>query len=119
MVSVSIEGSNAVFTVRGLHRLWAFKSQLRIPLAHITDVRPADRHEVLSWWKGFRLPGTHVPGWLVAGTFYKNGQRTFWDVGDPGRAIVVDLEGEPYRQLIIEVADPAGEVARFQAAPLT
>ena len=118
MVSVSIENSTAVFAVRGLHKLWAFKSRLEVPLAHVFDVRAADPNVVRAWWKGLRLPGTHVPGLLTAGTFYKNGKRTFWDVGNPERAIVVELTGENYHELIIEVDSPAAEVARFQAAPL-
>ncbi len=119
MVSVSIQGSTAIFAVMGLHRLWAFKTRLEIPLAHVTDVRAADPNALREWWKGIRFPGTHVPGIICAGTFYKDGRRTFWDVGDPARAIVVDLEGEPYQRLIVEVENPAAEVARFQAAPLT
>jgi hypothetical protein len=119
MVTVSINGSTATFEVQGLHRLWAFKNRLEIPLAHVTDVRVADSKVVRGWWKGFRLPGTHLPGFITAGTFHKEGKRTFWDVRNPDRAIVVDLNGEPYHQLIVEVEDPMVEVARFQAAPLT
>lgn len=118
MVSVSIDRSNAVFAVLGLHKLWAFKSRLEVPLAHILDVRLADPNVARAWWKGLRLPGTHLPGFLTAGTFYKDGKRIFWDVGNPQSAIVVDLIDENYHQLIIEVNNPVAEVARFQAAPL-
>ena len=119
MVSVSIQGSKAIFAVVGLHRFLAFKSRFEVALAHVTDVRAADPATLGGWWKGLRFPGTHVPGIICAGTFYKDGRRTFWDVSDPARAIVVDLEGEPYQRLIVEVENPAAEVARFQAAPLT
>lgn len=118
MVSVSIEGSTAVFAIQGLHRLWAFKGRLEIPLAHILDVRRAAPSAPRGWWKVPRLPGTYIPGVLLAGTFYPAGKRVFCDVSDWERAIVVDLDGEPYRELLIEVADPLAEVARFQAAPL-
>lgn len=119
MVQVSIGNSTAVFTVQGLHKVWALKSRLEFPLAHVADVRAADPGVLRGWWKGLRLPGTHLPGVLAAGTFYKDGQRTFWDVRDASRAIVVELTNEPYHQLIVEVADPTAEIARFQAAPLT
>ena len=119
MVSVSIERSKAIFAVQGLHRFLAFKHRFDIPLAHVTDVRAADPTALGGWWKGLRLPGVHVPGFIVAGTFYRGGKRIFWDVSNPARAIVVDLDGEAYHQLIIEVEDPAAEIARFQAAPLT
>jgi hypothetical protein len=119
MVSISIEGPRAIFSVRGLHRLWAFRRRLEIPLAHILDVRHADPSVTGGWWKGVRVPGTRVPGLLTAGTFLRQGRRTFWDVGrHPEHAIVVELTDEPFAELIIEVADPAAEVARFQAAPL-
>lgn len=118
MVSVSIDRANAVFAVRGLHKLWAFKDRLEVPLSHILDVRVVDPNVARAWWKGLRLPGTHLPGFLTAGTFYKDGKRIFWDVSNPESAIVVELTGEKYHQLIVEVDDPAAEVARFQAAPL-
>ena len=119
MVHISIENSRAVFEVQGLHKLWAFRSRLLVPLAHIADVRAADPTLLRPLWKGIRLPGTYVPGVLVAGTYYKDGERVFWDVRNNERAIVVELTDEPYRRLIVEVASPAAEVARFQAAPLT
>jgi len=108
MVTVSIEDATAVFAVQGLHKLWAFKTRLEIPLAHVADVRVADRAATQGWWKVLRLPGT----------YYRDGKRIFCDVSNPNRAIVVELTDEPYQELIIEVADPSAEVARFQAAPL-
>ena len=119
MVHVSIEHSRAIFAVQGWHRLLAFKTRLEIRLAHIVDVQHAPANVLSGWWKGIRLPGVHVPGLLAAGTFFVDGERAFWDVRDPSRAIVVELTDEPYKRLIIEVADPAAEVARFRAAPLT
>jgi hypothetical protein len=38
MVKVSIEREQAVFEVEGLDKLWALRSHLQIPLAHITTV---------------------------------------------------------------------------------
>lgn len=120
MVQVSIENSTAVFRVQGLHKLWAFRSRLTFPLAHIVDVRAVGPEGLNGWSKGLRIPGTHLPGVITAGTYYKGrGEWVFWDVCDDRRAIIVELTGEFYRQLIVEVANPAAEVARFQAAPLT
>ena len=42
MVSVSVQGDRVAFEVEGWDRLWALKSRLEIPLAHIRAVR-ADR----------------------------------------------------------------------------
>jgi hypothetical protein len=122
MVKVSIQSDAVVFEVQGLHKLWAFKSRLEVPRVHIKNVR-ADPDAARGFWKGFRMPGTHLPGILVAGTFFKGGKRFFWDVRNKQNTIVVELEGDPYDQLIIEVEDPAGEITRLRAAvaasPLT
>ena len=109
MVEVRPEGDTVVFNVQGLHKLWALKSQLTIPRAHILSARQ-DAAVVGRWWKGWRV-GTHVPGLLTAGTFFFADQRIFWDVHRETHAVVVDLQDEEYQQLIIEVADPAAVVA--------
>jgi hypothetical protein len=110
MVSVTIQGDRAFFNVEGLDRLWSFRSQLEIPLAHISGIE-ADPDQVGRWWHGFRLLGTEVPGLFAMGTFYYHGELVFWDVHDPARSVVVSLEHERYKKLIIEVADPAATVA--------
>ena len=51
MVNVTIEGDRAVFQVEGLDRMWAFRSRLEIPLAHIVDVQH-DPEQVGRWWHG-------------------------------------------------------------------
>ena len=115
MVEITIQDGLAVFEVRGMDKLWALKSRLEIPLPHIRAVRhdPSVAH---GWWKGLRLPGTHVPGVITAGTFYQHGKRVFWDVHRPERTIVVELHDEQYDALIVEVGDPAADVARLQAS---
>lgn len=111
MVTVTQEAATFVFDVQGLHKLWALKSQLRIPAAHVRGARPAAAGELSGWWKGWRMPGTHIPGLLTAGTFYQHDKRIFWDVHNEHRAIVVDLVHDDYDQLVIEVADPAAVIA--------
>ena len=114
MVTVSLTSTTAVFEVHGLDQLWALRSRLEIPLAHITGVR-ADPSIAHGWWHGVRLGGTQLPGVLTAGTFYQHGGLVFWDVHDPAQTIVLDLLHEHYRALVIEVAEPARVVAEMQA----
>ena len=115
MVKVAIEDGVVDFDVQGLHKLWALKSRIRVPLGHVKGVR-VDPEAARQVWKGWRLPGTHLPGVLVAGSFLKDGKWTFWDVGQTARAILVELTDERYHQLIIEVADPESDVARLRSA---
>lgn len=115
MVDVRIEGPTVVFEVRGLHKLWALKSRIEVPRRRIVGARH-DPTVARGCWKGWRMPGTHVPGLLIAGTFYLHGERVFWDVRDAERAVVVELDGHAYDRLVIEVADPAAVVAMLTGA---
>ena len=115
MVDVTIQGDRAVFNVEGLHKLWSFRSQIEIPLAHILGVE-ADPAQVGRWWHGIKVIGTDVPGMFAAGTFYYHGELVFWDVFDTARTVIVSLEHERYKKLIIEVADVDATVARLRAA---
>jgi hypothetical protein len=115
MIDVTTEGDRAVFTVEGLDKLWSFRSRLELPLAHITAVEH-DPEVVGRWWHGVKVVGTDVPGLFAAGTFYYNGELVFWDVRHRERAIIVSLEHERYKKLIVEVEDPADAVARLRQA---
>lgn len=115
MVNLSVAGGHLILQVRGADQLWALKSSLEIPLAHISEIRadPAIAH---GWWHGLRMPGTNIPGVLTAGTFYQDGQRVFWDVHHPDNTIVIQLKDERYNELIVEVADPKAAVEMVKAA---
>lgn len=116
MVTISIEGDRVRFNVEGWDKLWALKSQLEIPLAHIDSVR-VDPEPARGWWHGFRLPGTQIPGVLTAGTFFDTSDGfVFYDVHDPDKTIVLELTHEHYRRLVVEVEDPASAVAALQSA---
>jgi len=116
MVDVSIDGDRLTLEVEGLDKLWALKSRLEIPLAHIRGVY-SDPQMASSWrWKGIRAPGTSLPGVITAGTFYQEGKRVFWDVHDPERTIVIELDDERYDMLIVEVADPDEAVSLITSA---
>jgi len=62
------------------------------------------------------LIGTDVPGLFAAGTFYYHGELVFCDVRDPDKTIIVSLDHERYKKLIIEVADPETVATRLQTA---
>jgi len=115
MVDVSINASRAVFNVEGLHKLWAIKSRIEIPLTHITGVE-VNHDQVHRWWHGFKLIGTDAPGLFAAGTFYYHGELVFWDVHDTTKTIIVSLEHERYKKLIVEVNDPDAAARMLNAA---
>lgn len=115
MVRVSIDGDRVRFDVEGWDKLWAFKSQLDIPLAHIRSAR-IDPEAATGWWHGLRIPGTQIPGVITAGTYYQSDGAVFYDVHDPRRTIVLELDHEHYKRLVVEVEDPKATVETLQAA---
>jgi hypothetical protein len=118
MVSVVIQGDRVRFEVEGWDKLWALKSQLEIPVAHIRAVR-ADPEPARGWWHGLRLPGTQIPGLLTAGSFYQSDGFVFYDVHDPERTVVIELDHEHYQRLVIEVANPADVVETLRSVIAT
>jgi hypothetical protein len=115
MVDLHIHDGELAVSVKGLHRLWALKSTIRVPISALSSVRRVDPAAISSWWVGWRAPGTHVPGIIIAGTYYKDGERHFWDVRQPDRAIEIRLEGARYHRLFVEVADPDEAIRRLEA----
>lgn len=114
MIKVTRDGDLAIFEVQGLHKVWVLKSRLKIPLAHIQGARRDP--DAVHGWKGWKAPGTYLPGLIAAGTFHLHGERIFWDVVHAENAIVVDLDDDTYSQLIIEVEHPDATVEFLSAA---
>ena len=105
MITISKNDNHYIFKVNGMHKLWAFKSQLTIPFDNVINAH--QDVESIKGWHGWRAPGTSIPSIITAGTFYKDGNKIFWDVSNIDNCIIVDLKDEDYKQLIIEVEIPA------------
>ncbi|MBW4718046.1 hypothetical protein [Saccharothrix obliqua] len=114
MARIDIDGGDLVVTIEGMDKLWALKSRLSIPLTNVrgATIDPGAVKEP----KGIRAPGAHLPGVIVAGTFHREGERVFWDVRDPAKAIVIELADERYARLIIQVDDPRAAVELIEGA---
>ncbi|WIM92613.1 hypothetical protein ACTOB_004565 [Actinoplanes oblitus] len=105
---VRIDGDTLVVEMIGIDKLWALTSRLEIPLANVAGatIDPGAAREP----KGIRTAGAHIPGWLTAGRFRRDGEKIFWDVRDANKAVVIALRDETYARLIIEVEDPRATV---------
>lgn len=102
MVAIEKKGENFVFEVKGMHKVWALRSQLIIPAEHIITAYKNTRN--LNWI-GLRMPGTQIPGLITAGTFLADEGDIFCDVVNKENAIMIELKDERYTKLIIEVED--------------
>lgn len=100
--------------IQGLHQLCAFKRRMRVPLAHVRGAT-ADPG-IVTEPKGLRAPGLHVPGAAVIGTFHRDGEKHFWDVRSGAHAVVIELTGETYDRLVVEVDDPRSTVDTINRA---
>jgi hypothetical protein len=115
MVTITIEAKHVVFTVEGWDKLWCLRSRLEIPLEHIRRAH-VDPHPAMGWFRGLKLAGTELPNIFRAGTFYQDGGLVFWDVRHPDNTIVVELEHEHFKKLVVEVEAPATAAAMINEA---
>ncbi|MDB4940130.1 MAG: hypothetical protein JWO40_555 [Candidatus Doudnabacteria bacterium] len=112
MTTLKIENGSLEIIIEGFDKVWALKSRMSIPLAHIQSViyNPEIAH---GWWHGLRLPGSNLPGVLTAGSFYQHKEWAFWDVHNPINTIVITLKDERYQKLVLEVEDPQKTIAEL------
>jgi hypothetical protein len=114
MARISVVGDRLLVEVQGLHRLWALKRRIEVPLAHVRGVfhDPGVGRER----KGIRAPGLAVPRVATMGTFYRHGRRSFWDIRSGSHAVVVDLAHERWVRLVVDVDDPVATVTALEHA---
>jgi hypothetical protein len=97
----------------GLIRLWALSSGVNVPVTSIVDVGVSERKGLV---KGFRAPGTYLPGVMTAGTFRSRGEKDLWMVGRAKKVLVIELHDERYRHLVVQVEDPEAATEALRAA---
>ncbi len=104
MTSVEIKDENVIIHVDGIDKLLAFKGSVTIPLAHVSGVA-MNTEPLMDYRHAAFGIGTIFAGRIQTGTFKEEGQKSFWDVRDPKKAIVITLKDETYGKLIIGVED--------------
>ena len=115
MVDISIADDNLVIDVLGIHKVFALRSQLTVPLSHVRSARH-DAQYADRWWHGIKMMGSDMPGVFAAGTFWSSDGWRFWDVRHPDNAIVIELHDEHLAEIIVEVEDPAAMVGLINNA---
>jgi hypothetical protein len=88
----------------GFDKLWSFKAHIDVPLASVRDVRVEDCERQRVFY--FRWPGTHIPFWIMSGTYLGGGRRSFYNVHRARRVLVIELGGVRYDRIVVEVDDP-------------
>lgn len=97
----------------GLVRVWALSTGIDVPITAVVDVGVHQRKGLLRGW---RAPGTHLPGVMTAGTFRSRGEKDLWMVGRAENVLVIELHGETHRHVIVQVEDPEAATEALRAA---
>ncbi len=113
MATIEVRDTDLVVHLRGWDKLLALRGSLTIPLLHVESVRaqPKEAHfddMIRERWRGF---GTYVPGRVCIGSVQLPTGRAFYDVRDPSRAVAIDIVGEAWQLIVVEVDDETPEHA--------
>jgi len=85
-------------------RLWAFHLSPTIEIS-ITHILRATTETPTMEWYALRAPGTALPGFFVAGTYYTKRGREFWYVTQSSKFLVLDVEDEYYKRVVLTLDD--------------
>lgn len=100
---VEIMNDQLIVRPQGINKLAALKTKIEIPLSHVQGASLDEG--ILNEYKGFRQPGTNLPGYW-AGTFKKDGEKTFFNVSRKEKPVVIQLKNEEYIRLVLGVEEP-------------
>jgi hypothetical protein len=116
-VAVDVELGDELLSVQftGVDRGLAVTRGIDVSLAHVVDAR-AEIVDQPSWLTPMVRVGTFWPGVVVAGRYKLGGQWELWGVRRHRRLLVVDLTGERFNRLVLQVSDPDAHAERITTA---
>lgn len=100
---ILVNGGTVIFKLRGMDKLLALKSEIKIPIYHIVSVST----EKVPWnaLRQVRIGGTGLIGVIKDGSFLSGAGLLFYQMRDPNRCVSVELREERYTKIIFEVQD--------------
>lgn len=113
MCTVELESDGVKFDPSRWEHAGGMKGEFVVPLADIADVSTSDDPDSLVRGEktGVGLPKTKI------GTWHHDGVEDYYCIRDNGPALVLDLKpGQKLVRVVVTVDDPAGLVAKIQAA---
>jgi len=115
IMKLTLEDSLFRIQLEPMEQLWSFRlsGTIEIPLRDI--VRVSTDRPPYDWWQ-LRIPGTFLPGVIKAGTYYTPRGREFWYARSGKGVLVLDLEGNRYKRVVLTPEDNIGWAERLQAA---
>ena len=109
---IDLEGDALVVRYSGLAAAAVLTDRIRIPYGSIRAVRVGVTQ--LPGPFAFRIGVSTAPlGNTRRGRFREGGRWSFWDVDDPERTLVIDLDGERYDRVVLTVDEPHALMQRL------
>lgn len=102
MAKVIEVDQDLVLMLSGLEKVGSFHKSIRVPKSSLDSVK-----EVENPWsgpdgmKGFRAPGTGIPGVVMLGTLRSKQGKEFAAVYGKGHAKVYEFNSGPFRRWIL------------------
>lgn len=117
MPRLELTDSELIVHLGKWEKLMALHTDIRVPLQQVRGATEDAGFGGASGFKlGLRIPGTHVPFIVAAGTFLKNGDRQFVFTRRKLHTIVIELADNEWTRLVIGVPDAHAATARINAA---
>ena len=103
MPKIVIKAKSLTVELSASEKIWAMHGSLDIASEHILGAEPLSPR----WWKtlGLRIPGTALPGLIVAGTYRAYGDRSFVYWTRKKQPLQINLYNHRYNRLIVGVDD--------------
>jgi hypothetical protein len=114
MAQLDVDGDLLIVRLGIIDAMLSMRSTMRFPLKSVKNVYvdPVAGEEP----KGFKAPGTAIPGTLTKGTFHFDGVKTFWNIWRGTLVVVVELKDQKFDRLVIEQANPEAIVQKISEA---
>jgi hypothetical protein len=114
MAQLDVDGDYLVVRLGIIDAMLSMRSTMRFPLTSVKNVYvdPVAGEEP----KGFKAPGTAIPGTLTKGTFHFDGVKTFWNIWRGSLVVVVELNDEKFDRVVIEQSNPEVIVEKITKA---
>ena len=117
MPQLELNDSELIVHLDKWEQILALHPSIRIPLAQVRGATEDSGFGGRSGMRlGWRLPGTHIPFLIAAGTFVKHGDRQFVYTRRKLQTIVIELAGNERTRLVIGVPNAHAQASRVNAA---
>lgn len=119
IVSTSKDG--VCVELHGKEQLWSMRAKISVPRDTITDIRFEPRFNNWRKWE-VRMPGTHAPKLLLAGSYWTEEGWDFMYIKHPvgflkprvSDVLVIETNQDRYKRVILSMTpDKAAEIVKW------